>query len=178
MKNVLIIDASPRAHGNCDLLCEQFAKGAKKNGHDVRTVYLRDLRYDFCTGCQACQVTGRCVKKDVMNEMLPVVMGADVVVLASPVYYYSLSGQMKTFLDRLNPLYDRMKGKTFYFMITAQDDDKQNLELVMSAFEGFTMCFDNITIGGKVYGGGADKPGEIETLPAYKEAYLMGRSID
>ena len=177
MKKVLIIAGSPRKNGNSDLLAQQFAKGAEENGHQVEIVYLRDLKINYCQGCLVCLKKGECFQKDDANSLLPKMMEADVVCFSSPVYYYSVSGQMKTFIDRMNPLYDRMKDKDFYYMLTAQDDSHQQLDRAFDVFDGFADCFDNIRRCGRVYGGGADKKGEIKDLPAHNEAYELGKSI-
>ena len=177
MSKILIISASPRVNGNSDILAEQFKKGAEEAGNKVETIHLRNLNYGFCKGCLACQKTGKCVLKDDIADVFPKIMEADKIVLASPVYYYSLSGQMKTFLDRCNPLYGRMKGKTFYFILTMTDKDKSNMERVFDAFEGFTMCFDDITPGGRVYGAASDAKGAVVDTPAYKDAYMLGKEV-
>lgn len=177
MKKVLIISGSPRKHGNSDVLSEQFKFGAEAAGHQVEIIFVRDLKLNYCIGCLTCLKTGKCVLKDSMNEILPKLMEADVICFSSPVYYYSVSGQMKVFLDRCNPLYDRMKDKDFYYMVTAHDDSRDNLELSMKPFHGFALCFDGINEKGRVYGGGVDEPGEIKDKPASQEAYEMGRRV-
>lgn len=177
MKKVLIVSASPRKNGNSDILSGQFRKGAEEAGHEVETIYVRDLKLNYCIGCLACLKAGRCVQKDAMNDILPKIMDADVICFSTPVYYYSLSGQMKVFLDRCNPLYERMKDKTFYYMVTAADDEKKNLECAMEAFHGFAICFDGITEAGRVYGAGADGKSAVKDTPAYEEAYEMGKRV-
>ena len=119
MKKVLIIAGSPRKNGNSDMLARQFAKGAEESGHQVEIIYLRDLKINYCQGCLVCLKKGECFQKDDANSLLPKMMEADVVCFSCPVYYYSVSGQMKTFIDRMNPLYDKMKDKDFYYMLTA-----------------------------------------------------------
>ena len=104
-------------------------------------------------------------------------MAADVICFTSPVYYYSVSGQMKTFIDRMNPLYGRMKDKDFYAMVTAVDEDHKQLDRAFDVFDGFADCFDNIRRCGRVYGGGAEKKGDVKDRPAYREAYEMGKRI-
>jgi multimeric flavodoxin WrbA len=105
MKNVLIIKTSPRKGGNSDQLAEQFAKGAREAGHNVEEVSLADKEIRFCKGCLACVKTLRCVQKDDAVEICAKMLNADVIAWATPVYYYSISGQMKTMIDRGNPLY-------------------------------------------------------------------------
>lgn len=177
MKKVLIVSASPRKNGNSDILSEQFRKGAEEAGHEVETIIVRDLKLNYCIGCFACLKTGRCVQEDAMNDILTKMIDADDICFSTPVYYYSLSGQMKVFLDRCNPLYERMKGKTFYYMFTVADGDKKNLEYAMDAFHGFAMCFDDITEAGRVYGTGADGKGAVKDAPAFNETYEMGKNL-
>ena len=105
MKKIVIVSSTFRKNGNSELLAKQFEKGAQESGNSVQTIFLRDVKPQFCTGCLSCLNTGKCVLKDGVNALLPAVREADVLVFATPVYYYSMSGQLKTFLDRLNPLY-------------------------------------------------------------------------
>lgn len=177
MKKVLIIAASPRKNGNSDILADQFLKGAVEAGNEVEIFYLREHPLSYCVGCLSCLKTGKCFQKDDANMLGEKLMAADVVVLASPVYYYSLSGQMKVFLDRMNPLYGKMQDKDFYYILTAADDDNKQIDRAFDAFEGFADCFDNIRRCGRIYGGGADKKGDVESLPAFHDAFEMGKSI-
>ena len=177
MKKVLIIAASPRKDGNSDLLAHQFALGAEQAGNKVETVFLRDKKIDYCKGCLVCLKKGECFQKDDANSLLPKMMEADVICFACPVYYYSVCGQMKVFLDRMNPLYGKMKDKDFYYIVTAMDDSKKQLDRAFDVFDGFADCFDNIRRSGRIYGGGADKKGEAKQIPAFKEAYEKGLKV-
>ena len=177
MKKVLIIAGSPRKGGNSDLLAAQFAYGAQEAGHKVETIYLRDLKINYCQGCLVCLKKGECFQKDGGNDMLPKMLEADVICFSSPVYYYSVTGQMKTFIDRMNPLYGKMKDKDFYYMLTAMDEDHGQLDRAFDVFDGFADCFEGIRRRGRIYGGGADKKGDIKNLPAYQEAFNMGKSL-
>ncbi len=98
MKKILIISSSPRKGGNSDLLCDRFADGAKDSGHTVEKVFLADMNIRYCHGCGACNATHKCVQKDDMALILDKMVNADVIVLATPVYFYSMNGQMKTFM--------------------------------------------------------------------------------
>lgn len=177
MKRILILASSPRRGGNSDLLAEQFAKGAETAGHSVETLYLRDLRIFFCRGCQACRTMGYCVIRDSVSKILNKLMFADVICFASPVYFYSVNGAMKTFLDRCLPLYGRMKNKDFYYMVTAEDDNPTNLARAFEAFDGFADCFNDVRCMGRIYGAGADKKGDIQKTYAYTEAFEMGKNV-
>ena len=95
MKTILILSASPRKGGNSDLLCDQFAKGAAEAGHKVEKVRLAEKKIGYCTGCYACQKLHKCVQKDDANELVEKMLAADVIVLATPVYFYSMDAQLK-----------------------------------------------------------------------------------
>lgn len=178
MKNVLIISASPRKGGNSDTLCDRFSQGAEESGHKVEKVFLTAKNIGYCRGCGVCNSTHKCVQKDDMAEILDKMVGADVIVLATPVYFYSMDGQMKTFIDRTVPRYTEISNKDFYFIMTAADTQKANLERTMEAFRGFTEdCLDGAREAGIIYGIGAWQMGEIQSTTAYEQAYEMGRSI-
>lgn len=178
MKNVLILSASPRKQGNSDLLCDRFAKGAAESGHAVEKVFLADRNIGYCRGCGACGSTHRCVQKDDMAEILDKMVAADVIVLATPVYFYSMDGQMKTFIDRTVPRYTEIRDKDFYFIMTAADTEKANLERTMEAFRGFTEdCLPGAREAGIIYGVGAWQKGEIKETPSYTQAYEMGKNV-
>ena len=105
-KKVLIISSSPRKGGNSETLAAAFAKGAREAGHQIETVYLREKQVGFCKGCLACLKLGHCVIQDDAVEIAAKMHDANVLVFATPVYYYCVSGQLKTMLDRANPLFD------------------------------------------------------------------------
>ena len=105
MKNILIISTSLRTGSNSDLLADAFAQGAREAGHAVEKLSLRDKTIQFCKGCLACQKTQRCVIHDDANSIVQKMKDAQVLVFATPIYYYEMCGQMKTLLDRANPLF-------------------------------------------------------------------------
>lgn len=173
----MIIASSPRKNGNSDLLAEQFAKGAQEAGNKVETVWLRELKLNYCLGCYTCQRKGACVFKDGMETLLQKMTDADVIVLATPVYFYSVSGQMKVFFDRTLPVYGKMTNKQLYFMVTAQDDHKAQLDRAFDAMQGWADCFDGMEVKGKVYGGNTFEKGDVKDRPAFEEAYQLGKSV-
>lgn len=178
MKNILIISASPRKGGNSDTLCDRFAQGVKESGHQVEKIRLSEKQIGYCRGCGVCNSTHKCIQKDDMAALLDKMVEADVIVLATPVYFYSMDGQMKTFIDRTVPRYTEITNKDFYFIMTAADTDSANLNRTMETFRGFTEdCLDGAREAGIIYGTGAWQVGEIETTPAYEEAYAMGKRV-
>lgn len=119
MKKVLILSASPRKGGNSDLLCDAFAQGAREAGHEVEKIYVQDQKIGSCMACYGCRSKGVCVQKDDMASILDKLVAADVIVLATPVYFYAMDGQLKTLIDRTLPRYTEIRGKDFYFIATA-----------------------------------------------------------
>ena len=176
-KKVLILSSSPRRNGNSDLLCDRFLEGAKSSGHDVEKIFLKDKNINYCTGCGSCLMGKSCPQKDDMPEILEKMIAADVIVMATPVYFYTMCGQMKTLIDRTCARYQEIKDKDFYFIVAAAIDSKPAMERTINEFRGFTACLDGSKEKGVVYGIGAWKVGEIKGTPAIDEAYKMGQEI-
>lgn len=178
MKNILIINSTYRRGGNSEILAEQFKIGAEEAGNTVQTINIRDLDLKYCIGCLSCQKTGKCVLRDSVNELLPIVKNADVLVFATPVYYYCMSGQMKTLLDRLNPLYGQNNSfKEVYLLATSADTEKNAMDGTIKGVQGWIDCFDGVQLCGVVYGVGAEAVGSVKNTPAFTEAYKMGKSV-
>ena len=109
MSKVLVITTSLRAKSNSDILAERLIAGAQDAEHEVEHISLKGKDIRFCIGCLACQKTQKCVLKDDAVEIAEKVKNADTLVFATPIYYYEMSGQMKTLLDHLNPLYPLLR---------------------------------------------------------------------
>ncbi len=175
-KNVLIVTGSLRANSNSDALAAAFARGTAEAGNTVETVSLKGKDIGFCTGCLACQKTRKCVIADDAVALAEQVKNADVLVLAGPVYYYSVSGLLKTFLDRCNPLFvSDYKFREVYFLTTAADADDDAKNGPVEAIKGWVACFERARLAGVVFAGGVDAPGEIRGHKALESAYMMGK---
>ena len=137
-KKVLILSSSPRRNGNSDLLCNEFMRGAAEAGHQVEKIFLKDRRIGYCTGCGACYGgAGPCPQKDDAAGVIGKMVEADVIVMATPVYFYAMSAQMKMMIDRCCGPYTEMKNKEFYFIIAAAENDKSMMERTIDGFRGF-----------------------------------------
>ena len=99
---------------------------------------------------------------------------ADVIVMASPVYFYTVCGQMKTLIDRACARYTEMNDKEFYFILTAAEQSIGMMQRTVECFRGFLDCLEGPTEKGVVYGVGAWHAGEIKSSPAMQEAYELG----
>lgn len=178
-KKILIISTSPRKNANSFLLAAEFARGAKAAGHAVELISLAGKEIGFCKGCLACQKTGQCVIHDDVNEIVQKMLTADVLVFATPIYYYEISGQMKTMLDRSNPLFAAdYSFRQVYFLAAAAEEEDHAWSRAVSGLEGWIECFDKSHLAGVVFGGGVTNPGEInENHSAMKKAYEMGKEL-
>ncbi|MGN0610570.1 MAG: flavodoxin family protein [Ruminiclostridium sp.] len=176
-KNILIISASPRKCGNSDMLCDEFLRGAKESGNNVVKIFLRDKKVNYCLGCGVCNSTHKCIQHDDMADILDKMVKADVIVLATPVYFYTMNAQLKTLIDRTVPRYTEISGKEFYFIITAADTDKAMLEKTIDGLRGFTNdCLLNPVEKGVIYASGVWEKGEVIGTEYMKQAYEMGRN--
>jgi len=174
-KKILILSGSPRKEGNSDILCDALIKGAQEAGHTTEKIYVNDQKIGFCQACEACQPTGECFQKDDMGPILKKMVEADAIVLGTPVYFYSMSAQLKTLIDRTIPLYftNGISEKDFFLIATAAEE-KSAIEKTIDALRGFTDCIPESTVKGVVYGAGVYNRGDIKNTPAIDEAYQMG----
>lgn len=172
-KKILIISGSPRKGGNSDILSNEFIKGAQQSGNITEKIYLRDKKIGFCTGCYGCRDTHKCVQKDDMTEILEKMALADVVVLATPVYFYMMNAQMKVMIDRTLPCYTQITNKDFYFIATAADS-RELIQRTMDGLCGYTDCLPGAKVKKMIYGAEAVQKGDINNKPAMQEAYEAG----
>lgn len=177
-KQVLVISASPRKGGNSDTLCDQFILGAREAGNQAEKIFLASKNIGYCKGCGVCNTAHKCVQKDDMEVILGKMVEADAIVMATPVYFYTMDAQMKTMIDRTVPRYTEIRNKDFYFIVAAADTDRQMMEKTIEGFRGFTQdCLPGAREKGIIYGTGAWQVGEIKGQPAMKQAYEMGKNV-
>lgn len=179
MKNVLIISSSLRSGSNSEILAEECLKGALCAGNKAEFISLKGKNIKFCIGCLSCQKTGRCVIKDDVPEIMEKVKNADVLVFATPIYYYEMSGQLKTLLDRLNPLYSSdYKFRDVYMIATAAEDGDATFDYAYGGLTGWVDCFMKAKLKGIVTGGGLEDAKEAASdKDALKRAYELGKNL-
>lgn len=177
-KNVLIISTSLRKNSNSEALADAFFKGAEEAGHTVEKISLRDKNISFCKGCFACLKAGSCIIKDDAPEIVQKMHDADVIVFATPIYYYEMSGQMKTMLDRANSLYgtDYMFSDIYFLSAAAEDEDGVDSRAI-GGLEGWIACFERAKLSGTVFAGGVNDAGDIAGHPSLQTAYEMGKTV-
>jgi len=177
-KKVVIISSTYRKGGNSELLAKQFEKGAIESGNEVETIYLRDININFCRGCFACLNLKHCVLKDDATELMEKVKNADVICFATPIYYYAVSGQLKTFLDRMNPIFSAGHNfKGVYLLTSANDTDPKAMDGAIKDIQGWIDCFDGVELKGVVKGNGTNDIGDIlKHENKLEEAYEFGKN--
>lgn len=177
-KKVLILSGSPRKGGNSDLLCDEFMKGAQESGNQVEKIFLRSKKVMPCNACYYCKDhDGQCAIRDDMGEILDKMQKADVIVMASPVYFYSIDAQMKAVIDRCVARWTNIPDKEFYYIMTAAEDSDTVMDCTLECFRGFAACLDGAQEKGVIYGKGVYEAGDIRKMPAMQEAYEMGRQV-
>ena len=177
-KKVFVVNSTPRKGGNSEILAEEFARGAREAGHSVTMINVRDFDLKFCIGCLYCQSHDECVLPDEMNGLYDQVQSSDVLVFATPIYYYEMSGQLKTFLDRLNPLYARQNNfKDVYLLATAADEEDSAMDGAVKGIQGWIDCFNGVRLAGVVRGTDAGDAGTVVKTPAPKKAYELGKTL-
>lgn len=179
MKKILIINSSFRKNGNSNHLSTEFSKGVIDAGNMVETISLSEKKIGFCTGCLVCQKTSLCILKDDMSEIIEKIRLADVIVFVTPIYFYEMTGQMKTLLDRTNPLFSsEYSFRDIYLIATSADDSKEAMEGAIKGLQGWISCFEKSRLVNIIFGTGLDKKDEIK---AHKklllDAYMLGKSI-
>lgn len=177
-KKVLIISTSPRRGGNSDSLADAFAQGAREAGHTVEQISLSDKTIGFCKGCLVCQKTQRCVIRDDADSIAQNMLTADVLVFSTPIYYYGMCGQMKTMLDRSNPLYSAdYRFRDVYLLAAAAEEDEHTVDGAVNGLQGWIDCFEKARLAGTVFAGGVTAVGEIQNHPALQRAYQLGNAV-
>lgn len=177
-KKVLILSGSPRKDGNSDTLCNEFMRGAIESGNIVEKIRVAEKQIGFCSACYYCRTSGGvCAKKDDMAEVLQKMIDADVIVLSSPVYFYSIDAQLKVVIDRTVARWLEVKNKEFYYIVTAADEEFSSAETTIACFRGYADCVEGAIEKGIIYGMGVYEKGEIKHKNAMEEAYKMGKRI-
>ncbi|MDL2263752.1 flavodoxin family protein [Synergistaceae bacterium OttesenSCG-928-I11] len=192
MKNILVIVGSGLKNCNTDKLADAFIKGASEAGHSVTKMFLGDKTINGCIGCNACRWGKPCVQKDGMQDIYPLYAKSDMVVLASPLYFWTISARLKAFLERLyavaeeddNPpkgRYEKHAEKDCALLMTAADDLFWTFEQAVSYYRfncvNYLGWHDKgmVLVGGC---GGSPTKRCIEETGRLKEAYSFGKRLD
>ena len=183
MSKILIFNGSPRLHGNTAGLIDAFKQGAERKGHEVTVLNLQKMDIHPCLGCfgGGKNPDKPCVQDDDMLQVYPLYEEADVVVLASPMYYWSISAQLKMAFDRLFAVAEKDANycnpkKACIMLMAAEGDSEDNFEPVKHYYHSLLthLGWDNL---GEVYAGGVLKIGDIKEHPALEEARKLAMSF-
>ncbi len=178
MKKVIVISTSLRGGSNSDMLADRFIDGARAAGNDVEKISLVGKNIQFCKGCLGCQKLGRCVIKDDVNDIMAKVLKADVICWATPIYYYEMSGQMKTLIDRMNAMYPLdYQFRDVYLLTTAAENEEQTPKRAESGLTGWIECFPESRLAGTLFCGDVNDAREIDGNPKLDEAFELGRKV-
>ena len=173
MKKILIVQGGGRANGNTAQLAKAFMKGAQEAGHEVEFVSLNNVQVNGCIGCNACRYGKPCVQKDGFNDLVPKILSADLIVFASPLYFWTISSKLKAFIER--------------FYCIAQPDDNPPLGRYEWTFQQAASYYRFAVVdyigfrdkGMLLAGGCGDTNGkpQIEKTDALQRAYQFGKTI-
>jgi len=182
-RKIIILNGSPRRKGNTSALVQSFTEGAEQSGNIVTTFFIDKMNIRPCKGCYGGgkDPNSPCVQKDDMDQIYPVYEKADVVVFASPMYFWSITGQLKCALDRLFAVSEKIGdyqalGKDCVMLMAAEGNDKENSEPVEHYYKSFLnhMKWNN---KGLIIAGGVVNMGDIKGHPALAEAHALGVSL-
>jgi len=181
-KHILVLKGSPRVKGNSNLLADQVAAGARACGADVESFGLHQMDIHPCDACNTCQETGVCVIKDDMQILYPKLLAAEAIVIASPIYWFTLSAQVKVCIDRWYAMEssggNALAGKQFGIVLTYGDTDPYTSGAI-NAIRTFQDMFRYLRANmvGIVYGSALNE-GDVRNQPDLMEhAYKLGQKL-
>ena len=191
MKNIVVVMGGGRPKGNTAQLVDAFVKGAEEAGHLVEKVSLLKTEVKGCLGCNACRYGKQCVQKDGFNELVPKIKGADLVVFASPLYFWTISSKLKAFIERFYCIaeedaeppygrYERYPVKDSALLMTSADEFFWTFEQAVSYYQFAVVNYIGFHDRGMVLAGGCGdtngKP-QIDKTGHLREAYEFGKNL-
>ena len=176
--NILILQASPNLKGSTALLADEFARGAREAGHAVTRVDVARLQVAPCTGCVACGYEGPCVQHDDMDALRAQILACDALVLATPLYYYGMTAQLKTVIDRFCSANSSITGRRLRsaLLTVAWNADSWTFDALEAHYDTLVRYL-HWRDSGRVLGYGCGSVGMTRTSRYPNEAYQLGRSL-
>lgn len=175
---IVVLTGSPRMDGNTNYLAEQFIKGAEENGHSVFRFDCARHKISGCMACNRCGMDGDCVLKDDFAIVRPHLIDADMVVFATPMYYFGFSAQLKSVIDRFYAINGRIKGapKKTAFLMAYADTDSKEAQPMLSHYRALTdyLGWEDV---GTVVAPGMWPAGAVRNTRYGEEAYRLGKSL-
>ena len=191
MKRILVVMGGGRPKGNTAQLAKAFIRGAEEAGHSVEKVSLLKIEVKGCLGCNACRYGKPCVQKDGFNELVPKIKQADLIVFASPLYFWTISSKLKAFIERFYCIaeedpeppygrYEKYPVKDSALLMTSADDFFWTFEQAVSYYQFTIVNYIGFHDRGMVLAGGCgDTNGQpqIDKTGHLQEAYEFGKNI-
>lgn len=179
MSHVLILVGSVRPNGNTQALAQACADGARAAGHQVEVISVADYHVHPCTGCEGCSrhPGNQCVQQDDMQKIYPKLLWADVVVAASPVYFYGVSAQLKAVIDRCHtPLRNQFHIQKLALLLVGGATLPTLFDAILCQYQ-MILDYFRLSDGGRVLVSGVRAPGEIQGHPGLQAAYELGEQL-
>lgn len=175
---IVIITGSPRKHGNSSCLADEFQRGAIEAGHEVFRFNAAFQKVESCIACNHCGMNGDCVQKDDFALLRPHLIDADVVVFATPIYYYGFSAQLKKVIDRFYAINGILQGqnKRAVLLVSYASTSIQDADYIIDHYRGL-IRFLGWENGGEVVAKGVWDAAAVKQTEFPEKAYLLGKSI-
>ena len=176
--NILVIESSPHKNGSSNLLAENFIRGAKEAGHTITVFDAAQADLHHCLGCEACGMSGPCCHNDDMTELKEKILSSDMVLFVTPLYYFGMSAQLKTVIDRFYSFNGKLssKGLKTALIVAAWDNRDWTMQDISSHYQ--TLCrYLNFKDQGMVLGFGCGTVPMTEKSGYPQKAYELGKSI-
>ncbi len=175
---VVILQGSPNLKGSTAILAEEFSRGAREAGHEVVRFDLSRMNVRPCTGCVACGYEGPCVQKDDTAKIRSALLSSDMVVFATPLYYYGMSAQLKTTIDRFCAYNSSLHARHLKsaLLTVAWNADDWTFEALEAHYRTLVR-YINLDDQGMVLGYGCGSPSMTQRSGYPRQAYELGRSL-
>ena len=175
---ILVLQGSPNANGSTAILAREFAVGAREAGHDVDIVNVASLDVAPCIGCVACGYGGPCTQYDDFDELREQILESDMLVFATPLYYYGMTAQLKAVVDRFCSANPRISGKRLKsaLLAVAWNDDSWTFDALEAHYDTLVRYL-NLRDCGRVLGGGCGTPSMTKRSGFPEQARSLGKTL-
>ena len=173
---IVVLKGSPRPNGNSNALADEFILGAKENGHEFFEFNCTHLKVGGCLGCDKCGMRNPCVQRDNFDLLRPELIDAHVILFATPIYYFGVSGQLKNVIDRFYSAHDVMGHKITYFFATMGNPNVHVADPSADMYDKMVKYL-GWTDGGKILANGIWAKGAIKGTKFMDMAYNYGKKL-